>query len=177
MALIQFGDFDNNLGYATLNERAVRASSGIMLVIGIWALVNAFVLRNFIVVPWVSGILLVNFAIAVFINPRLAPIYALATWVVRKQTPLPIGAIQKRFAWSLGLVLASTIFGLSFMLLADPNWFGPVCMLCVLCNMLLFLESAFGICVGCKLYGLAVRVGLLKQAEVKPNCMGDACKI
>jgi len=43
--------------------------------------------------------------------------------------------------------------------------------------MLLFLETSFGICVGCKLYYVAIGLKLLKKPIEKPNCMGDACAV
>ena len=95
---------------------------------------------------------------------------------VRKQAPVYIGAIQKRFAWSLGLALAATIFTLSIFLQTDVSYFEPVCLLCLVCLVLLFFEVAFGICIGCKLYYLAIFLKLLKKPVEKPNCMGDACE-
>jgi len=43
--------------------------------------------------------------------------------------------------------------------------------------ILLYLETAFGICVGCKLYFLSIKLKLLKKPAVRPNCMGDACEV
>jgi len=43
--------------------------------------------------------------------------------------------------------------------------------------VLLYLETAFGICVGCKLYFLSIKMKLLKEPKEKPNCMGDACEV
>lgn len=55
------------------------------------------------------------------------------------------------------------------------NYFEQVCMLCIICLMLMYLETAFGICVGCKLYQAAVAIKLLPKPKEKPNCMGDSC--
>ncbi len=129
------------------------------------------------VLPYISGFLSLSFFIGVFINPKLSPTYFLAQLMVRKQSALPIGAVQKRFAWSLGLALSLSIFVLSLMLLNDVSYFEPVCFLCLTCIVLLYLESVFGICVGCKLYFLAIKLSILKAPKVQPNCMGDACEI
>lgn len=175
MALLGFGDHDDTLGYRTLDEREVRGSSGIMLVVGLVAVINGFVLNRYEVLPWLIGFMVLNFALAVVLGPKLSPTYALARLLTWRQTPLPIGAVQKRFAWTLGLLMTGTAFGLSFLLLQDASWFEPVCMICLVCLLLMFLETAFGICVGCYIYRLAVRVGVFPTPEVKPNCMGDAC--
>lgn len=77
----------------------------------------------------------------------------------------------------LGLALSSTIFVLSLFLQSDKSYFEPVCLLCIICLLLLYLETAFGICVGCKLYQLAVTIKLLPKTKEKPNCMGIVVKI
>lgn len=177
MSWMQFGDLADGRPYRTVDERAVRASSGIMLAVGVFGLVNGFVLRNFAVIPYVAGFLLLNFAIGLFLDPNFAPTMFVGRFMVRKQTQLPIGALQKRFAWSLGLALASLILVFSLLLQRNAQWFEPTCMLCVVCILLLYLETAFGICVGCKLYLLALALKILKEPEVRPNCMGDACQV
>ena len=177
MAIRRFGDDPEGRGYKTLDERVMRGSAGIMLALGVIALVNGFVLKNYIVLPYISGFLMINFLIGIFIHPRFSPTVAVAKLIVRKQSPLPIGAVQKKFAWSLGLALATAIFTMSLFLLNDVTWFNSVCQLCIICIALLYLETAFGICVGCKLYPLAIWLKLLKKPEIKPNCMGDACEL
>ena len=175
MSIFSFGDFSELHGYKILDERVVRGSSGILLLLGFFAFVNGFVVKNYIVLPWISGFIAVNFLVALAINPKLSPTMALSKLIVRKQTPLPIGAVQKRFAWSLGFAMSSAIFVMSLFLLKDEAWFDRVCFWCLVCLLFLFLETAFGICVGCKIYQLCVKVGLLKAPAVKPNCMGDSC--
>jgi hypothetical protein len=146
-----------------------------MFLLGIIAFINGFILQKYAIIPYISGILALSFLIGIFINPKFSPTVFIAYLFVRKQSPLPIGAVQKRFAWSLGLILTTTIFILSLFLLKDVSYFEPVCMLCLVCLTLLFLETAFGICVGCKLYFLSVRYKLLKKPVGNPNCMGDSC--
>lgn len=155
----------------------MRASAGIMLLLGIIAFINGFILNNYIVITYISGFLTLNFLIGLFINPKFSPTMFIGWLFVRKQTPLYIGAIQKKFAWSLGLTMVAVVFGLSFLLLNDVSYFDPVCMLCLICLFLLFFEVAFGICIGCKLYYLFIFLKIFKEPEVKPNCMGDACEV
>jgi hypothetical protein len=95
---------------------------------------------------------------------------------VRKQAPLYIGAVQKRFAWSLGIALSTAIFILSIFLLKDASYFETLCELCIICLVLLYLETAFGICIGCKIYYLSIKMKLIKAPQEKPNCMGDSCE-
>lgn len=175
MSIFSFGEYIEGRNYKVLNERVVRGSSGIMLLIGFIAFIYGFILNEYIVLPYLIGFLAFSFFVTVFINPKFSPTVFISWLMVRKQSPLPIGAIQKRFAWSLGLGLSVSIFILSLFLQSDESYFDPVCMLCLICISLLFLETAFGICVGCQLYHLSVRLKLIKAPKEKPNCMGDAC--
>lgn len=177
MSVVSFGKYVDGINYKVLNEREVRASSGIMFLIGLIASINGLILKNYSVIPYLSGFLLFSFSIAVFINPKYSPTMILGSLFVRKQTPLYIGAVQKKFAWSLGLALSGSIFVLSIFLLTDATYFEPLCLLCIICLVLLYLETAFGICIGCKLYFLSIKMKLLKEPAVRPNCMGDACKV
>jgi hypothetical protein len=177
MSVISFGEYIEGRNFKVLDERSMRASAGIMFLFGLVASINGFMLQNFAVIPYLAGFLVVNFVIGIFVNPRFTPTVIIASLFIRKQSPLPIGAIQKKFAWSLGLVLSSSIFILSILTLKDVSYFEPVCFLCITCLILLYLETAFGICVGCKIYFLAVKIKLLPKPTEKPNCMGDACEV
>ncbi|MBT3209262.1 MAG: DUF4395 domain-containing protein [Bacteroidetes bacterium] len=176
MSVISFGKYIEGHNYKVLDERTIRASAGIMLLLGIIASINGFILEQYQIIPYIAGFLVLNFLIGIFINPKFAPTMFVGYIFVRKQSSLPIGAIQKKFAWSLGLALSVAIFILSLFLLEDVKYFDPVCLLCLTCLLILFLETAFGICVGCKLYQLSIRMKLLKKPVEKPNCMGDACE-
>ncbi len=179
MAFFSFGKTVEGFDYKVLNEREVRGISGILFFLGIIAFIQAFILKNFAVLPYISGILLFHFLISILVNPNFSPVTLLSKLFTRKQTPIYIGAVQKRFAWALGSILSLTIFTISLILYktGDISYFQPVCILCLICLLLMFLETAFAICVGCKLYFLAVRIKLIKTPEVMPNCMGDSCKI
>lgn len=176
MSIISFGEYIEGKSFKVLDERVIRASAGIMLLLGSIASINGFIYQNYIVIPFVAGFLMLNFIIGIFINPKFSPTIFLGSLFVYKQSPLPIGAIQKKFAWSLGLGLSMIIFTLSLFLLKDPSYFDPVCLLCIFCLILLYFESVFGICIGCQLYYLALRLKLIKRPVEKPNCMGDACE-
>jgi hypothetical protein len=83
------------------------------------------------------------------VNPKFSPSLILGQWIVRKQEPEYVGAPQKRFAWAIGFTLAL----LMLYMIVIKGLIGPINMLvCGTCLLLLFFESAFGICIGCKLY-------------------------
>ncbi len=85
---------------------------------------------------------------------------------VRGQRPEWVGAPQKVFAWWLGFALA-LISCASMGLFAAPLWLTLA--LCSVCLVLLFLETAFGICVGC-----ALQARFSKDAPM--YCPGGSCE-
>lgn len=177
MSFFSFGATVPEFPFRVLNEREVRGISGILFLMGFIAFIYTFILSNYGVLPVISGILLFHFTVSVLINPDFSPITQIARWIVRKQDPIYIGAVQKRFAWTLGILLTLTIFIFSILLntSGDIKYFQPACSLCIICLLLMYLETAFGICVGCKLYFFAIRIKLLKKPAVMPNCMGNSC--
>jgi hypothetical protein len=90
-----------------------------------------------------------------------------ARFAVRGQAPEWVGAPQKRFAWAIGWVLAITMLWL----IVINNVIGPINILvCATCLTLMFFESAFGICIGCKIYNALPG----RQAQ---HCAGSSCEI
>ena len=176
MSLFSFGEYIDDKSFKVVNERVVKGSGALMFLIGMIAFINGFVIKNYIVLPYLSGFMALNFAIGIFINPKFSPTMLVARLFTRKQKPLWVGAIQKKFAWSLGFILSSSIFVLSMLLVSDASYFELVCQLCLICLLLIFLEMGFGICIGCKLYFGALRLKLLPRPKENPNCSGDSCE-
>ncbi len=166
-SVFAFGEQIDGYPVRVLNERAVRAGAGILFFFAIVAFMNAFLLGNFQPTRVFVVAFLVDFGIRIFVNPRYAPSLIIGQWVVRKQQPEYVGAPQKRFAWAIGFVLALGMFYLMVL----NNVIGPINMLvCATCLLLLFFETAFGICIGCKLYNLLNK----KQAQL---CPGGVCEV
>ncbi len=108
---------------------------------------------------------LTDFIIRVFVNPRFAPTLILGRLIVRNQNPEYVGARQKKFAWTIGIVLAAIMF----IFLVVVNAFSPITgIVCLICLVFLFFESAFGICLGCKFYSLFYK-------ERVQHCPGEVC--
>lgn len=166
-SLFRFGEDISGYDVPVLNERAVRASAGILFLFAILSFMNAWQQGNFQPTRLFVVAFLVDFTIRIFVNPRFAPSLIVGQWMVRHQQPEYVGAPQKRFAWAIGLALAVTMF----YLIVVNNVIGPVNLLvCGLCLLLLFFETAFGICLGCKIYNLFHR----EQAQL---CPGGACEV
>lgn len=149
-----------------LNERAVRGAAGILFFFAMVSFMNAWLTGNFAPTRVFIAAFLIDFTLRLFVNPRYAPSMVLGQWLVRHQQPEWTGAPQKRFAWAIGFVLALTML----YLVVIKGVVGPVnLVVCGVCLLLLFFESAFGICIGCWIYNQIYR----QQAML---CPGGACE-
>jgi len=149
--IIQFGEKVEGYNIPVLNEREVRASAGIFFFATFMSLMLILFRGNFLPIKYVITIFLVDFIIRVLINPRYSPSLIVSRLIVGNQTPEYVGARQKKFAWAIGLVLSATMF--TFLVIV--NAYSPITgITCLVCLTFLFFESAFGICLGCKVYAL-----------------------
>lgn len=141
------GQYVDGIDIPVVNERAMRAAAGILFVLGFTAYLTAL-LTGFLTPLRGFGMLFaVDLFVRLFVGSRYAPSLVLGKLAVRGQLPEWVGAAQKTFAWSLGL-------GMSLLACFAMGWLGWTVValaLCGVCLALLFLESAFGICVGCEL--------------------------
>lgn len=163
-----FGFGETLAGYdvPVLNEREVRAAAGILFLCAFVTFANAWFLGNFYPTKVFVIAFLVDFTIRLFVNPRFAPSMIAARFAVRGQAPEWVGAPQKRFAWAIGWLLALAMLWL----IVINNVIGPINMIiCGACLLLMFFESAFGICIGCKVYNLLPR----QRAQY---CAGGSCE-
>jgi hypothetical protein len=165
--ILQFGESVDGYSVKVLNERAVRAAAGILFFLAIVSFMNAWLMGNFQPTRIFVVAFLIDFVIRIFVNPALAPSLIVGQFAVRNLTPEYVGAPQKRFAWAIGLLLALAMF----YLVVIRNVVGPINLIvCATCLLLLFFESAFGICIGCKVYNLFSR----ERAQL---CPGEVCDV
>lgn len=149
--VIQFGENVPGYDIPVLNEREVRASAGLLFLATFISLMLILFKNNFIPIKFVITFFLADFLIRVFINPRFSPTLIIGRLIVRNQVPEYVGARQKKFAWIIGVALSAIMF--IFMVLV--NSYSPITgLICLICLVFLFFESAFGICLGCKFYSL-----------------------
>ena len=167
VSFLQFGEDNPDYSVRVLNEREARGAAGIMFLFAMIAFMTAWFKGDFTPTKLTIVAFFIDFFIRVLINPRYSPTLIMARWMVNNQTAEYVGAPQKRFAWSIGLVLAT--FMMFLVVINDVR--GPINMItCLVCLILLFFESAFGICVGCKLYNLF-------NKEKAQLCPGNVCEI
>jgi len=162
---IQFGEDVAGYNIRVLNEREIRAAAGILFLATFLSLMFILFKGNFLPIKYVITLFFSDFAIRVFINPRYSPTLIIGRLIVGRQTPEYVGARQKKFAWIIGLVLSATMF----VLMVLVNSYSPITgIICLICLIFLFFESAFGICLGCKFYPLFFK-------EKVQYCPGEVC--
>ncbi|HIP21705.1 MAG TPA: DUF4395 domain-containing protein, partial [Candidatus Pacebacteria bacterium] len=165
--IFSFGEKIDGFDVRVLNEREVRASAGILFFFAIVSFMNALLSGNFYMTKIFIVVFLIDFFIRVFVNPKYSPSLILGRFFVRNQKPEYVGATQKRFAWGLGFVLAFIMF----ITIVVIGIFSPLNgLICMLCLLLLFFESAFGICLGCKIYNIF-------NKEKAKLCPGGTCEV
>jgi hypothetical protein len=165
--IIQFGEKVPGYDIPVLNEREIRAAAGIMFLVIYTALMLIIFKGDFRMVKYVIALFLIDFSIRVFINPKFSPSLIIGRLIVSNQVPEYVGAQQKKFAWIIGVILSASMFVLLIVLNATGPFTGLICFLCL---VFLFFESAFGICLACKVYRLV-------YGEKAQYCPGEVCEV
>jgi hypothetical protein len=134
-----------------VDEVSARLVAGGTAVIGVICLLT----RQ----PWLMGVLAVEFLLRVGWGPRYEPLARVMTRIVRPRlgvaprlTPGP----PKRFAQAIGALVTIAASALALGGLT-PAAFALIGVLVVFAT----LESGFGLCVGCKVFALLMRVGAI----------------
>jgi hypothetical protein len=143
-----------------VNEKAARVvASGVALI----ALVALIASAQWLLIPLALG-----FWARVLTGPKLSPLALLATRVVapRLGPPKEVAGPPKRFAQAMGAAI-TTLGSLAWLL-------GLGAVADVLLAMLVVaatLESVFAYCLGCQIFGLLMRAGVVPE-DVCAEC-GD----
>lgn len=162
-----FGEVVDGYAVRVLNEREARAGAGLLFVFAILSFLYAYRTMDFRYTSIFITFFMVDFFIRVLVNPKYAPSLIVGRFFVARQKPEYVGAAQKRFAWSIGLVLSIIMFWLVVVV----EMMTPIKIyICTACLILLFSETAFGICIGCVLYNLV--------RKTPPTlCPGGVCEV
>lgn len=165
--IIQFGEHVKGYEIPVLNEREIRAAAGILFLLMFIAILTVILTNNFLLLKYVVVIFMTDMAIRVLINPKFSPFLILGRYIVRNQVPEYVGAPQKKFAWKFGFAMSVIIFLLQNVI----NSFGPItALICLICLVFLFFETAFGICLACKMYARFYK-------EKVQYCPGEVCEV
>ncbi len=144
----------------TVNEKAARVVAGVVALAGLVALLAP---AHWLVIPLAYG-----FWARVLTGPRLSPLAALASRVIapRLGPPRDVPGPPKRFAQGMGAAI-TTAAVVAYALGAGT----VVGALLVLLVAAASLEAVLAFCLGCQIFGVLMRAGLVPQ-EICAEC-GD----
>jgi hypothetical protein len=142
----------------TVNEKAARVVAGGVAIVALVALVAS---AEWLLVPLALG-----FWARVLTGPKLSPLALLATRVVapRLGAPKEVAGPPKRFAQGMGAAI-TTLGSLAWLLGFDTVAGVLLAMLVVAAT----LESVFAYCLGCQIFGLLMRAGVVPE-EICAEC-------
>jgi hypothetical protein len=142
-----------------VNEKAARVVAAGVAVAALVTLVTGW---HWLLVPIAYG-----FVARVLAGPRWSPLGRLATGVVapRLGPPVLVGGPPKRFAQGMGaaVTLTAALLALAF----DAPTAADVLLAAI--AVFATLESVFAVCVGCRIFGVLLRLGLIPP-EVCAAC-------
>lgn len=118
--------------------------------------------------PWLTIPLAYGFLARVLTGPKLSPWGQVVTRLITPRlpiTPRPVSGPPKRFAQGMGLVFSTTaaVLALGF------GYRGAAWIVLAMLVGAATLESVFGYCLGCKVFGLLMRAGVIPD-EVCERC-------
>ncbi len=198
-----YGKYIKNLGnendkYGFVNETEIRLATGISLMLGIYSFISIVFFANFTFSVFTLALIWTDFLLKTLISPQCSIFGFIAKPFVKNNTYW-VGAVQKRFAWSIGLFLSSFVLFCVLIISGTLNDIGtltklytnflllpvlspmaipmnPAIIACLLCIIFMILESVFGYCVGCKIYEKLVNFKIIKKIDGQ-ICPGGICKI
>jgi hypothetical protein len=93
--------------------------------------------------------------------------------MVGHKRPRWVAAAPKRFAWSMGLVMA---LAMTIITNSGIRGYLPRTM-CLICLTLMWLESSLGLCLGCKIHALLVKGGWTSYDPEFDLCADGTCEV
>jgi hypothetical protein len=140
---------------AVFNENEVRAAAGLTMVTGAAAFGYAYFDKQYVPLQVVASLFFVEFQMRVTVGLRYSPFGLIAHAMTIGRPPEWVSSRPKRFAWSLGLAIA---LAMTVITNSGIRGYLPHTM-CLICLTLMWMESALGLCLGCKIHGLLARRG------------------
>jgi hypothetical protein len=142
-----------------VNEVSARLVAGCVVAMSAAALVFQL--------EWLVAIIALGFIARVATGPSLSVLGQLVTRVITPRLPIapkPVPGPPKRFAQGIGVVFSVTSFLLLFFGLDLAGWIVLGAL-----TVAAALESFFAFCLGCKMFALLTRMGLI------PDSVCEAC--
>jgi hypothetical protein len=141
-----------------VNEVSARLVAAGVVVLAVLTLVSLSLGR-----PWLLILLAYGFVARVLTGPTLSPLGQLATRVLTPNLPFEAKLVPgppKRFAQGIGATLSvgALVLELGFGLT------GAASVLVAMIVVAATLESVFGFCLGCQLFAVLMRIGIIPES-------------
>lgn len=191
--------------YGFVDEREIRIATGIMMILWLFSFFLVVFKAEFQIPLILVSIMVIDFLARIFISPKLSLFGSFVRLFLKKKDAIWVGSVQKRFAWSIGLILSSfTLYCILLLweyIAPSPGlqmvavtgilaWIeqnlaqgslivmpmNPTIIACLLCIIFMWSESVVGYCVGCSLYAWLVKKGWMKKYPGQ-NCVNNICNI
>jgi hypothetical protein len=169
--VVAFAVDGTQLRAPVVDENEVRAAAGVTMVIGAVAFSYAYFTRQYVPLQVVATFLFVEFLVRLTAGLRYSPVGLLSHALVFGRPADWVSAKPKRFAWTLGLGMT---FAMAIITNVGIRGTLPRT-ICLICLTLMWMESALGVCLGCKIYGLMVRQGRAPTDPEIEVCADGAC--
>jgi hypothetical protein len=136
-----------------VNEVAARVVAGVVALLAWTAVLTGW--------GWITILLVYGFWARVLTGPTLSPLGRLAVQVVapRLAPPKYVPGPPKRFAQGIGAALST--LALVAWLAGAP---GLALVLVAMIGVAATLEAAFALCLGCKVFTLLMRIGVIPES-------------
>jgi Domain of unknown function (DUF4395) len=142
-----------------INEKAARTVAFVVMALAIFTLATGWY--------WLTVVLAYGFIARVLTGPTLSPLGRLASTLIapRLGTPKLVSGPPKRFAQAIGALftIGAAVAALGF----DEDTVADV--LLVMLVLAAGLESILAFCVGCRIFGLLMKLGVIPE-EVCERC-------
>lgn len=191
--------------YGFVNETEIRIATGITLVLGLFSLFLVLFKAEYTIPLILVSLMVADFVLKVFVSPRWSIFGSIVRIFLRKWDEVWVGAVQKRFAWSIGIFLSSFVIFCLLLLggFIEPlSQFqatmlsqifeqtqtniqngaiivapmNPAIIACLLCIVFMWSESVVGYCVGCHIYSWLVKKWIMKEYKWQ-NCVNGICEV
>ena len=145
---------------AVVDDVTVRLIAAVVLLVGVVALGGQQ--------WWLYALLAADFTLRAALGPRASPIARLVNRWIRPSVPAtkrPTAGPPKRFAAAIGAVLTLAATALWLVHLSTGSTGALTAVIVIGAIMVLFplLEAAFGLCVGCRIFSVLMRLGLVPE--------------
>ena len=138
-----------------VNEVSARLVAGGVVLIALAAIISAQ--------PWIFIVLAYGFIARLLTGPTLSPLGQFVTRVLTPALPFEeelVPGPPKRFAQGIGAVFSVT----AAVLAIGFDQIGAASIVLAVLAAFATLESVFGVCVGCKIFALLMKAGVIPAA-------------